>query len=334
MNRIMSREAGSRFAGKNIVIIGGGTGTSTLLEGFKKYPVNLSVIVTTSDDGGSSGILRKELGVLPPGDIRQCLVALSSNKKLASIFAHRIATGEQKGHAIGNLILANLEKELGSATKAIELVSSFLSVQGSVIPVTLKPTFLSAILENGQVIEGEHNIDQPSKNLESRIKNIELKLNLKANPKAIEVIRQAGVIVFGPGDLYTSTLPNLLAKGIKEAINASLAKKVLVTNIMTKNGQTNGFKVSNFVRETEKYLNGKISYVLANTKVPEKDAINLYKKERSEVVELDTQNVLTKVIAGNFISKTVFKKSKADNLNRSHLRHDSNKLAKIIVNLK
>lgn len=320
---------------KNVVIIGGGTGTSTLLEGLKKYPVNLSVIVTTSDDGGSSGILRNELGVLPPGDIRQCLVALSSNKKLASIFAHRITSGEQKGHAIGNLILANLEKELGSATKAIELVSSFLNVKGVVIPVTLKPTFLSAILENGDVIIGEHNIDEVNSKYQiPNIKSLHLKPEIKANPSAIEAIRQANVIVFGPGDLYTSTLPNLLVKGIKEAINKSKAKKVLVTNIMSKNGQTNGFKVSNFVREIEKYLNGKITYVLANTKMPDKEVLNLYKKEKAEFIEFDQQNISTKVITGNFISKVVFKKNKADKLNRSMLRHSSTKLAKIIVNLK
>ncbi len=317
----------------NIVIIGGGTGTSTLLEGLKKYPVNLSVIVTTSDDGGSSGILRRELGVLPPGDVRQCLVALSANKKLASIFAHRITSGEQKGHTIGNLILANLEKELGSAEKAIDLVSNFLHVNGSVIPVTLNPTILSATLENGKVIEGEHNIDEPLGDIRYKIEDIRLKPGIQANPKALEAISQADVIVFGPGDLHTSTLPNLLVKGVKEAINTSRAKKVLVTNIMIKNGQTNGFKVSDFVNELERYLEGRITYVLANNTKPEARIQKLYKKEKAEFVELDSKNINAKIISGNLSSKVVFTKSKGDILNRSIIRHNAKKLARIIYEL-
>lgn len=333
MNRNMSRGAGSRFAGKNIVIIGGGTGTSTLLKGLKKYSVNLSVIVSTADDGGSSGILRKKLGVLPPGDIRQCLVALAQNEKFAQILAHRITSGKQKGHTVGNLIIASLEKETGSPEKAIELAASFLETKGQVIPVTLKPTNLSVKLENGKIIRGEHKIDEPRKNLESRILNLELKPRITANPKAVQAIKEADLIVFGPGDLYTSTIPNLLVKGVSEALNKSKATKVLVSNIMTKNGQTNGFTHQDFVRELEKYSHGKINVLVANTKKPTTSVLNLYKKEKAEFIEPNVKNISVKVVLGNFLSQNIFVKSKEDKLKRSLVRHDSKKLAKIIYNL-
>ena len=316
---------------KNIVIIGGGTGTSTLLQGLKKYKVNLSVIVSTADDGGSTGKLRRELGVMPPGDIRQCLIALSNAPdKVKQMFNFRFAEGALTGHSAGNIILASLEKATGSIEKAITIISKKLKVNGNIYPATLKPTTLTAILSNGKKIIGEHNIDEPRGNSEFRIQNLELKPIGPVNPKAINAIKNADMIVFGPGDLYTSTVPNLLVKGIKEAVNKSKAKKVFITNIMTKHGQTDGFTSADFVRELEKYLHGKITIALINNKRPAAGFLASYKKEKAVFVEPE---IGLKAIAEDLISKNIFKKPSGDKLKRSLVRHDSSKLAKIIWQL-
>jgi len=319
---------------KNIVIIGGGTGTFTLLLGLRKYPSNNSVIVSSADDGGSTGILRKDLGVFPPGDIRQCLVGLSyTQDEMQKLFNFRFDKGSLAGHTAGNIIIAALEKITGNTEKAIEIASKMLNVRGQVLPVSLEPATLSAILEGGKKIVGEHNIDEPKQKLEVRIKKLELSPNVRANPKAMEALKAADVIIFGPGDLYTSILPNLLVKGIKEAINKSKAKKVLVTNIMTKFGQTDGFKVSNFVSEMEKYLGGKLDVAIVNNKVPAAKLLKRYGQEKAKPVGVDSgilKKLKVRVVEANLLSDKVFGKSNGDKLKRSFLRHDSDKLAKLI----
>lgn len=321
---------------KNIVIIGGGTGTFTLLSGLRKFPSNSSVIVSSADDGGSTGILRKDLGVFPPGDLRQCLVGLSNAEQpLKDLFSYRFDSGDLKGHNVGNIILAALEKITGSVENSVDLASKILNVRGQVLPVSLKPTILSAVLENGKIIRGEHNIDEPNGNLKFKIKNLKLEpTSIKANPKAIEVLKRADVIVFGPGDLYTSILPNILVKGVAEAINKSKAKKVLVTNIMTKYGQTDGFKSSDFVVELEKYLKGKIDIVLQNNQKPKNSILKKYASEKSEFInpDLKSGSGLT-VISANLLSDVKIKQSSSDKLKRSFLRHDCDKTAKIIWEL-
>jgi uncharacterized cofD-like protein len=321
---------------RNIVIIGGGTGTSTLLQGLKKYPVDLSVIVSTADDGGSTGILRKELGVIPPGDIRQCLLALSdAPKEVKELFNFRFSSGNLKGHNAGNIILAALEK-ISGIEEGVSLASKMLNVRGQVLPVSLTPTTLSAILQNGKKIVGEHFIDdRKPMGKASPIKSLQLTV-AKANPRALKALLHANAIVFGPGDLYTSVLPSLLVSGINGAINRSKAKKLLVTNIMTKFGQTDGFKASDFATEIEAYLKGKIDYVLANNKKPSQEILRKYVKEKAEFVETDI-NALAKTkaetIALNLLSGSIIKKIAGDSLKRSWLRHDSEKLAKIIWEL-
>lgn len=325
---------------KNIVIIGGGTGTFTLLSGLRKYPSNNSVIVSSADDGGSTGILRKDLGVMPPGDIRQCLVGLSyTQKEMQELFNFRFDRGSLAGHSVGNIILAALEKIAGTE-EGINLASKMLNVRGQVLPVSLKPTTLSAVLQNGKKLHGEHNIDEPffakaTKAKPSGIKQLFLS-PAKVNPKALKAIKQADVIVFGPGDLFTSILPNILVKGVALAINRSKAKKVLVTNIMTKFGQTDGFKASDFVKTLESYLKGKIDYVLANNKKPDREVLQKYAKEKARFVETDMAALSkTKVtaIAHGLLSYNIIKKTAGDKLKRSFLRHDSEKLAKIIWRL-
>jgi uncharacterized cofD-like protein len=320
---------------RRVVVIGGGTGTSTLLQGLKKYPLELSVIVSTADDGGSTGRLRTELGVIPPGDIRQCLVALSSvPDRVKQMFNFRFTEGPLKGHAAGNIILASLEKSTGSIEQAVSIISKELKVSGHIYPVTLTPTKLTAVLENGKKIVGEHNIDEGKRDFRFKIADLRLKPNGPANPKAINAIKNADIIIFGPGDLYTSTLPNLLVKGINEAVNKSKAKKVFITNIMTKHGQTDGFSASDFVAELEKYLHGKISIVLANNKKPAAGYVAAYKKENSDFIGLGKMgDAKIKIISDDFLSKAIFKKASGDNLKRSMLRHDSAKLAKLIYKL-
>ncbi len=323
---------------KNIVIIGGGTGTFTLLSGLRKFPTNNSVIVSSADDGGSTGRLRKDLGVFPPGDLRQCLVGLSyTEEHLKQLFNFRFDKGELQGHTVGNIILAALEKLTGRVNEALLLAGKILNVRGAVIPVTLKPTLLTAVLNNSKKIVGEHKIDQPRKiqNSKFKIQNLFLKPNWPANPQAVTVLKQADVIVFGPGDLYTSILPNLLAKGIKQAIDASRAKKVLVVNLMTRPGQTDKFTLTDFVSELNRHLGKKkLDVAVINTKKPDVKILTKYKKTGAEFIEPEISKLKNiEILKAELLSHILFKKAKGDGLERSFLRHDANRLARLIYNL-
>lgn len=322
---------------KNIVIIGGGTGTFTLLSGLRKFPANNTVVVSSADDGGSTGQLRQELGVFPPGDLRQCLVGLSyTDKPMADLFSYRFNGGSLSGHTVGNVIIAALEKTTGNIEAAVELAAKMLNVRGQVLPVTLKPTLLSAKLSNGKTIVGEHNIDDQdsSRQKAAGIKQLALKPNGPANPRVITALKSADAIVFGPGDLFTSILPNMLVKGVADAINKSSAKKILVTNIMTKFGQTDGFKASDFVAQLEKYLGGKINIVIANNKKPAAGVLQKYAKQQAQFVLPDIKNGKgVEVMVGDVLSQEVFGQSAGDKVKRSLLRHDSDRLAKIIWGL-
>lgn len=319
---------------KNVVVVGGGTGTFTLIEGLKKYPANISVIVSTADDGGSTGRLRKELGVMPPGDIRQCLVGLSTaNQSAKDLFSYRFGEGELRGHTAGNIIIAGLEKLSGGIEGAIKEAGKILKVRGKIIPVTSKPSTLIAELSNGMVIQGEHEIDEPKVRREVRIRNLELRGGVVANPKAIKAIINADAIVFGPGDLFTSILPNILPKGMAAALQKAKGKKILVVNIMTKPGQTDGFKASDFAAELQKYAGIYPDVVIANTVKPEKTIAARYKRQGSAIVKADVKNIPARVITGNFLSTAIFMPMAGDALQRSVLRHDSKKMAKVIYSL-
>lgn len=322
---------------KNIVIIGGGTGTFTLLSGLREYPSNNTVIVSSADDGGSTGRLRKDLGVFPPGDLRQCLVGLSyTEDPMKELFNFRFDKGELSGHTAGNIILAALEKITGNVETALELAGKMLNTRGRVIPVTIKPTLLSAIYTGGKKVVGEHNIDEPNKNKELRIKELELKPNSPANPRALKALRQADAIVFGPGDLYTSILPNLLVKGIAQVINKSKAKKILITAIMSKPGQTDGFSAGDYVKELQKYLGGKIDVAIVNAGRPNASLTEKYKKFSAELVKANVkaiQDMAVEAVAENLVATQTARKQKGDKLVRSVLRHDSKKIAKVIWEL-
>lgn len=324
---------------KNIVIIGGGTGTLTLLKGLRSFPTNNSVIVSTADDGGSTGRLRKELGVMPPGDLRQCLLGLSfTDPLLRKLFNYRFDRGSLCGHSAGNIIIAALEKITGNIEEALKLCAKLLNVRGQVVPVMLAPAKLSALLENGKRIIGEHHIDEPRHNGNLKIISLRISPPGPANHRALRLIHDADAIVFGPGDLYTSTLPNIVVRGMSDAIRSSKGYKILVTNIMTKFGQTNNFRASDFLFTMNRFLgfrNGKsgIDIVIANTKKPSSALLKKYALEKAEFVQPDVEVIKQKgarAITLDIIANGAIKKIKGDTLKRSILRHDSEKIAKAI----
>ncbi|MEK7170109.1 MAG: gluconeogenesis factor YvcK family protein [Patescibacteria group bacterium] len=326
---------------KTVVIIGGGTATFTLLNGLRQFPTNNIVIVSTADDGGSTGVLRKDLGVMPMGDIRQCLVGLSYTvPALQKLFMHRFDRGTLRGQSAGNILLAALQEVTGSPEGAIAEAARLLNVRGEVLFVSKEPTTLSAKLSDGTIIKSEHELDEPVAKKRAPIAKLMLS-KATANSRVLDAIARADVIILGPGDLYTSTFPNLLVPGVAEAIKNSNARKVLITNIMTKLGQTDGFRASDFVHEANKYLGATegisvIDTVIVNTKKPAAEVMALYKKEKAAVVEPDIEAIKktgAKVIAGAVISNHVHKKQNGDALKRSLVRHDAQKTAEIIWNL-
>jgi len=318
----------------HIVIIGGGTGTYVALMGLKKYPVDLTAIVTMMDSGGSSGKLRDELGVLPPGDVRQCLVALAkSSKRLRDLFMYRFEEGELKGHNFGNIFLSAMEKVSGSMESAIEEVGDILRIQGKVVPVTYTNSELCVELENGETIIGETHIDEVKEKLNRpKIVRAFLKPHAKANKDALSAIQTADLIIIGPGDLYTSIIPNLLVDGIPRALQKAQAKKVFVLNLMTKHGQTTKYTASDHLRDLEQYL-GKnvIDYVLLNTQKPAMEALEWYKQYNEVQVKDDLETTPYTIIRAELLKDKIVGKSASDTLKRSIIRHDSDKLAKEII---
>jgi uncharacterized cofD-like protein len=256
---------------KKIVVIGGGTGNHTTLSGLKKKDCDITAVVSMSDDGGSSGRLRDELGQLPPGDIRQCLVALAADDgvsaQLRKLFNFRFTAGEGlNGHSFGNLFLSALTEITGDAASAIIEASRMLRIKGQVLPVTLTKSVLKARLTDGTEIAGESNIDLRKEKLNVPIDYIYLDPKAYPYGPVLEAISNANAIVIGPGDIYTSILPNLLVEDVAETIRQSNAVKIFVCNLMTKAGESDGFKASDFLRTISEYLGsaGSIDYCLVN----------------------------------------------------------------------
>ena len=245
--------------GPKIVVIGGGTGLSTMLRGLKYYTSNITAIVTVGDDGGGSGDLREDLGILPPGDIRNCILALADTEPLMEdLLQYRFTDGRLKGQSFGNLFLAAMDGVSDNFVDAVKYMSSVLAVTGKVLPVTLDDMKLVAELENGSIIEGESDIPKEALNQKSRIKRLSIKpSNAKPLEEALQAIRDADAIVMGPGSLYTSVLPNLLVKGIASEIRKSDAFKIYISNVMTQPGETDDFNVSDHIKVLRKY-GGKI----------------------------------------------------------------------------
>lgn len=249
--------------GPKIVVIGGGTGLSVLLRGLKKYTSNLTAIVTVADDGGSSGRLRGELGMLPPGDIRNCLVALADKEPLMEeLLQYRFTNGELAGHCAGNLLLAALTNVTGSFDQAVRGLSKVLAVRGQVLPATLSNVTLCAELANGTIVQGESNIAHGN----SKIERVFIKpQHCLPLTEALIAIQEADAIILGPGSLYTSIIPNLLVKGIPEALARTAATKIYVCNVMTQPGETDGYSSSDHLRAIIDHAGEFLDYVLLNT---------------------------------------------------------------------
>lgn len=326
---------------KKIVVIGGGTGTYQVLTGLKKYPkVEISVIVSMMDSGGSNRVIRDEFGLLPTSDIRQCIVALASEKPseiVRKLFTYRYNAGTGiSGMTFGNLFMAALTDIYGSQEIAIEKTCEFLDVQGKIIPVTLDNTNLVALYENEKQVLGEHAIDEPPDDLAKlKIVQVDVFPKAKANPKALKAIKDADLIVLGPGDLYTSILPNLVIDGVADAMAKTKAKRVFVMNLMTRWGQTNDYTAKDFLQEVEKYIGGgSIDFVLVNNgKIP-KRAIDWYRKVKAQPVKDNLDNATkATIIRADFLDSKFYQKPPSDLLTRSLVRHDPEKLAKVIISL-
>lgn len=275
--------------GPKIVVIGGGTGLSVLLKGLKKYSSNLTAVVTVTDDGGSSGRLRGELGVLPPGDIRRCLIALAETENLMDqVFEHRFEEGEGiRGHNLGNLLLTALTDITGDFVGAIREVSKVLAVQGQVLPATLEQVVLGAVMEGGEVVLGESSISAAGKT----ISNVFITPpDCQPVPEAVQAILEADAVVLGPGSLFTSILPNLLVMEIGKAVQETAATRMLVVNIMTQPGETTNFKASDHLRALNKHIGrGFVDYAIVNDAKVDDDRLSRYRSEGAETVVADRE---------------------------------------------
>lgn len=324
---------------KNVVCLGGGTGTFVVLRGLKQYPLNISAIVAMSDSGGSNKRIRDEFGLLPTSDVRQCLVALSDENGgsgvMRKLFMYRYAKGKGiSGMTFGNLFMAALSDILGSQEEAIRQTCKILRIKGNVIPVSYTDTNLIAHYEDGSILKEEHFIDEPPHDGKLKITRIYLKPEAKANPDAIEAIAQADLIVLGPGDLYTSLVPNFLVEQIAKTLTKSRAKIVYISNLMTKYGQTYNFSTKNHLQVIEKYLGKIVDYILVNNASLPEAALKIYAKYQEIPVKDDlVSNSYYNVIRANIANSDIVKKNQSDLLIRSLIRHDSVKLAAQLVKL-
>lgn len=314
-----------------VVAIGGGTGTSVLLRGLKEYTSNITAIVTVADDGGGSGILREDLGMLPPGDIRSCILALANTEPtMEKLFQFRFKDGMLKGQSFGNLFLAAMNEIYGSFEVAIKETCNVLAVTGKVLPMTLENVTLYAVLENGHTVKGESNIPLKNKELGSKIDYIYMEPKI-SNPldEAIKAIEKADIIVLGPGSLYTSVIPNLLVNDMVDKIYNSSAPKVYVTNVMTQPGETDGYTVLEHVKAILKHSRDDfLDYVIVNVERIPDNTLKKYIFDGSEPVILGERE--EEILEEKGIN--VIKERLVD-IKKDYIRHDSLKLGKILTHL-
>lgn len=310
--------------GPKIVAIGGGTGLSTILEGLKEITSNITVVVTVADEGGSSGILREEFGILPPGDIRNCLVSLAEAPQLMrDLFQYRFREGNGiKGHSFGNLFITAFTEVLGSFQEAIEESSKVLAIRGKVVPSCLEEVRLKAVYRDGSTVEGEDKIPQPGKSIE---RVYLLPSEVKANPQALQAIEKADIIILGPGSLFTSVLPNLLIKEMSEVISKRNALKIYICNVMTQHGETDGFTAADHVEALITHTSRDIlNCCLVNSGRLDPELSLKYAQEKSFPVIPDVKR-LEEMGLNVFEDDVVSRKS--------YLRHDPKRVAKKIMSI-
>ncbi|MBU1104309.1 YvcK family protein [Candidatus Parcubacteria bacterium] len=321
-----------------VVVIGGGTGTYTVLSGLKNYDLDITAIVSMADSGGTAKIERDEFGMLPNSDIRKALLALSQTENsdiIRQLFSYRFYKGVGiSGISFGNFFLAALTDILGDQVDAVGMAGKILNTKGRVLPISTQPTNLLATYEGGTKILGEHYIDEPLKNGKKRIVNLELIPEVNIYPLARKAIIDADLIVIGPGDLYTSIIANLIVGGVKEAICKSQAVKVYIVNLISKFGETYKYTAQDHVRDLEGYLGKNIlNFVAVNSSPLPSKIIKKYKEENGYPVKDDLKGGTYKVLRGDFLAEGVVARDKGDTLKRSLVRHDPEKLAKVLVKL-
>lgn len=307
---------------KNIVVLGGGTGQSVLLRGLKRFPFNITAVVSVSDDGKSSGKIRQELNVPAVGDIRSVLISLSETEDVVEkMINYRFkSNGDLDGHSLGNLLLAGLIDIYGNLSNAVLQISKILNLKGEVLPLTDDNVVLMGKMSDGSVIEGEHNITLSDK----KIEKIYYKVNPKVNKSVIKRIKDADAIILSMGSVYTSIIPHLLCKEIIKAIDSSDAKIMYVCNVMTQPGETDGFTASDHINLLNSYLGKrKIDTVITNSKKVSKKTQKIYETlEQKDLVKIDSKNINIE-----HINKPLIK------IENDKIRHDNIKLALEIMNI-
>ena len=314
-----------------IVAIGGGTGLSILLRGLKEFTPNITAIVTVADDGGGSGILREDLGMLPPGDIRACLLALANTEPtMEKLLQYRFKEGNLKGQSFGNLFIAAMNEIYGSFELAIKEASNVLSITGKVYPMTLEDVRLHAELDNGDIVCGESNIPERVKLSGNSIKRMFMDPKISYPLlEAVEAIKDADLIVLGPGSLYTSIVPNLLVNDIVSSIYTAKAPKVYICNVMTQPGETDGYGVLEHVQGILNHSReGFLDYVIANTEEIPKETLQKYITDGSQPILLETED---ESILSSYKIKLIA--DKLIDVQKSYIRHDNLEVSKILIHI-
>lgn len=317
--------------GPRIAAIGGGTGLSVLLRGLKNITDNLTAIVTVADDGGGSGVLREDLGMLPPGDVRSCILALSEEEGvMLDLLNYRFSEGRLAGQSFGNLLIAALNGIFGNFEEAVTKAGDILRIKGTVLPVTGEDVRLCASLQNGELVRGESRIGARALKMNSPIRRVFLEPeNPLATKGAISAILEADVIVMGPGSLYSSIIPNFLVNGVSEAIRESHSAKILVCNMMTQPGETDGFSVRDHIDQVNEYIGAPVvEYAIANNRPISEADLNRYTDDGSCQIVPTAEDRRwceerdIRLIAGDFTD-----------IRKGYIRHNADRIASIVIGL-
>ena len=305
-----------------VVTIGGGTGLSVLLRGLKKYPLEITAVVTVADDGGSSGKIRSDMNIPSPGDIRNVIAALSDVEPyLEKMFQYRFDSGEVKGHPVGNLMIAAMTDIHGDFSTAVKVMSRILNVRGTVLPTTNDIATLNAVLSDGEIIRGESSITKAG----GVIDHVYITPSrVKPNEDVLKAIEEADYIIMGPGSLYTSIIPNLVISKVSEKIRESNAKKIYVCNVMTQHGETDNYSVSDHIIAINKHVEENIfDLVIANSREFDDSILSKYHKEKQEPVKIDQEKI-------EELGIKLIKNNNVGIVDNNTIRHNADKVSELI----
>ena len=306
----------------NVVTIGGGTGLSVLLRGLKKYPLEITAVVTVADDGGSSGKIRSDMNIPSPGDIRNVIAALSDVEPyLEKMFQYRFDSGEVKGHPVGNLMIAAMTDIHGDFSTAVKVMSRILNVRGTVLPTTNDIATLNAVLSDGEIIRGESSITKAG----GVIDHVYITPSrVKPNEDVLKAIEEADYIIMGPGSLYTSIIPNLVISNVSEKIRESNAKKIYVCNVMTQHGETDNYSVCDHIVAINKHVEENIfDLVIANSREFDDSILSKYHKEKQEPVKIDHEKI-------EALGIKLIKNNDVGIVDNNTIRHNADKVSELI----